>query len=47
LAVWCRFCRRRAPGFVGVHHKVTRDEAKKWFIDTYEGIIIKKKKVEK
>jgi len=39
--------RRRAVGKVGIHHHVTREEAKKWFQDTYEGIIVRPKKAEK
>lgn len=36
--------RRRAVATVGQNQRVTRSEAMKWFIDTYEGILLKKKK---
>lgn len=39
--------RRRAVGTVGTHHRISREEAKKWFQDTYEGIIVRAKKGEK
>ncbi|CAJ0600961.1 unnamed protein product [Cylicocyclus nassatus] len=32
--------RRRAPGRVGPSHRVTRDEAVKWFQQKYDGIIL-------
>ncbi|KAK6750219.1 hypothetical protein RB195_002298 [Necator americanus] len=32
--------RRRAPGRVGPAHRVTRDEAVKWFQQKYDGIIL-------
>lgn len=35
--------RRRAVGRVGKNQRVTREEAMKWFIDQYEGLILKKK----
>jgi len=37
--------RRRAVAVVGKNQRVTRAESMKWFIDTYEGILLKKKKV--
>jgi len=36
--------RRRATSRVGRFQRVTKEEAQKWFQQTYEGIIIKKKK---
>lgn len=36
--------RRRRVGKVGKLQRVGRDEAMKWFIDTYEGILVKGKK---
>ena len=36
--------RRRAVATVGQNQRVTRTEAMKWFVDTYEGILLKKKK---
>jgi len=36
--------RKRAPTKVGVHHRVSKTEAIKWFEDTYEGIVIGKAK---
>lgn len=36
--------RRRAVATVGKSQRVTRAEAMKWFVDTYEGILLKKKK---
>jgi len=38
--------RRRKPGRIGPTHKVTRAQAMKWFQDTYDGILLKKKKVQ-
>jgi len=32
--------RKRAPGRVGVQHKVTKEEAKKWFQDEMKGILL-------
>jgi len=34
--------RKRNKGRVGVHHRVTKDEAVKWFEDKYEGIVLGK-----
>jgi len=34
--------RRRAPSPVGLHHRVTKTDAVKWFEDTYEGIVLGK-----
>jgi len=34
--------RRRSPTPIGLHHRVTKDDAVKWFEDTYEGIVIGK-----
>jgi large subunit ribosomal protein L11e len=36
--------RRRATSTVGKNQRVTRAEAMKWFVDTYEGILLKKQK---
>lgn len=33
--------RRRCPGRIGLHHKLTKKDAIKWFQDTYSGIIRK------
>ena len=38
--------RRRAVSVVGKNQRVTRAEAMKWFVDTYEGILLKKKVAE-
>jgi large subunit ribosomal protein L11e len=35
--------RKRAPGRIAPCHRVNKDEAMKWFEDTYEGIIMGKK----
>jgi len=35
--------RRRAAARIGLHHKVTKAEAMKWFEQTYEGLVIGKK----
>jgi len=35
--------RRRAPGRIGIHHLVGKEEAIKWFEDTYQGIVLGKK----
>jgi len=37
--------RKRKPGRVGINHRITKDEAKKWFVDSYEGIIVKQKTI--
>ena len=31
--------RKHATARVGSNHRVNRDEAQKWFIDTYEGLL--------
>eukprot|EP01115_Flamella_aegyptia_P002357 TRINITY_DN136396_c0_g1_i1.p1 TRINITY_DN136396_c0_g1~~TRINITY_DN136396_c0_g1_i1.p1 ORF type:complete len:189 (-),score=82.87 TRINITY_DN136396_c0_g1_i1:57-623(-) len=36
--------RKRAQSSVGIHHRVTKDEAIKWFEDSYEGIVLGKPK---
>ena len=35
--------RRHAKTRVGLHHKVTRSDAIKWFEETYEGVVVGKK----
>ena len=34
--------RKRAPGRLGLHHKLRKDDAIKWFEETYEGIVLGK-----
>jgi len=34
--------RKRAPGSLGNHQRVTKEDAVKWFEDTYEGIVLGK-----
>ena len=34
--------RRRTPSPIGLHHRVTKEEAVKWFEDTFEGIVLGK-----
>jgi large subunit ribosomal protein L11e len=33
--------RKRKPARIGKHHKINKEEAMKWFVDSYEGIILK------
>jgi len=35
--------RKRSPGKIGIHHRVTKTDAIKWFEETYEGIVLGKK----
>ena len=35
--------RKRTPGRVGIHHRLTKADAIKWFQDTYSGIVRKSK----
>jgi large subunit ribosomal protein L11e len=35
--------RKRAPGRIGTQHRVTREDAIKWFETTYEGLVLGKK----
>jgi len=39
--------RRRKTGKVGRKHRVTKQEAMKWFVETFDGIVLKPKVVEK
>jgi len=36
--------KKRAQSKVGIHHKVSKEDAVKWFEETYEGVVIGKKK---
>eukprot|EP01116_Phalansterium_solitarium_P018143 TRINITY_DN46_c0_g2_i1.p1 TRINITY_DN46_c0_g2~~TRINITY_DN46_c0_g2_i1.p1 ORF type:complete len:194 (-),score=51.41 TRINITY_DN46_c0_g2_i1:131-685(-) len=35
--------RKRTTNKIGIHHRVGKDEAVKWFEDTYEGVVLGKK----
>jgi len=39
--------RRRRTGKVGRRHRVTKQEAMKWFVETFDGILLKPKVVDK
>lgn len=32
--------KRRKQGIVGIHHRVSKEDAQKWFKQTYQGIIV-------
>ena len=38
--------RKRCKGRIGKQHKLTKDDAKKWFQQKYGGILLDKKKLD-
>ena len=37
--------RKRKMGRIGTNHKVTKAEAQKWFQDTFDGVLLKRKRI--
>jgi len=38
--------RKRKPGRIGKTHKISKEDAIKWFVDNFEGLIVKPKSVQ-